>query len=191
MSWVPHRRSDRVSCQVTAAVWAISDYWTFCCEGRDEWAANWMVRPCSYWQAKLDRGCIRRSTPTSCSSAPSSSQGPEWIASRATIAAVGAKTACITLSRPWENGFIESFNAGLRDELLGGDLLFAQASQHRDRELAMSLPHRAPAPVIGLQTAGAESLRATRPYAAFFTSSSPTFPHSSGLRPRKFIDFFQ
>jgi hypothetical protein len=37
MSWVPHRRSDRGSSQVTAAVWAISDYWTFCCEGRDEW----------------------------------------------------------------------------------------------------------------------------------------------------------
>jgi hypothetical protein len=53
-----------------------------------------------------------------------------------------------------------SFNAGLRDELLDGDLLFAQASQHRDRELAMSLQHRAPATIIGLQTAGAESLRA-------------------------------
>jgi transposase InsO family protein len=39
----------------------------------------------------------------SSSSIPSSSPGPEW------IAAVGAKPACITLSSPWENGFIESF----------------------------------------------------------------------------------
>jgi hypothetical protein len=45
----------------------------------------------------------------SSSSAPSSSPGPEW------IAAVGAKKAYIALSRPWENGFIESFNAGLRE----------------------------------------------------------------------------
>ncbi len=154
MSWVPHRRSDRGSSQVTATVWAISDYWTFCCEGRDEW-------PLIGWSGRVPTGkqswtgaAFEGARPCPAARPRSSSPGPEW------IAAVGAKTAYITLSRPWENGFIESFNAGLRDELLDGDLLFAQASQHRDRELAMSLQHRAPATVIGLQTAGAESLRA-------------------------------
>jgi putative transposase len=37
---------------------------------------------------------------------------------RAWIAAVGAETAYIGPGSPWENGFIESFNARLRDELL-------------------------------------------------------------------------
>jgi transposase InsO family protein len=32
------------------------------------------------------------------------------------IAAVGAKTAYIERGSPWENGYIESFNARLRDE---------------------------------------------------------------------------
>ena len=34
------------------------------------------------------------------------------------IEAVGARTAYIEPGSPWENGFIESFNARLRDELL-------------------------------------------------------------------------
>jgi putative transposase len=38
------------------------------------------------------------------------------------IAAVGAKTACIEPGSPWENGYIESFNARLRDELLNGEI---------------------------------------------------------------------
>jgi transposase InsO family protein len=33
---------------------------------------------------------------------------------------VGAKTAYVAPGSPWENGFIESFNARLRDELLDG-----------------------------------------------------------------------
>lgn len=139
MSWVPHRRSDRGSSQVTAAVWAISDCWTFCCEGRDEW-------PLIGWSGRVPTGkqswtgaAFEGVRPCPSSSAPSSSPGPEW------IAAVGAKTAYITLRRSWENGFIESFNAGLRDELLDGDLLFAHASEDRDRELPMALQHTAPA----------------------------------------------
>jgi putative transposase len=31
---------------------------------------------------------------------------------------VGVQTLCITPGSPWENGYIESFNARLRDELL-------------------------------------------------------------------------
>src|SRR4051812_8583639 len=40
------------------------------------------------------------------------------------IAAVGAKTAYIAPGSPWENGFIESFNARLRDELLDGEIFY-------------------------------------------------------------------
>ena len=38
---------------------------------------------------------------------------------------VGAKTAYITPGSPWENGFIESFNARLRDELLDGEIFYS------------------------------------------------------------------
>ena len=49
-----------------------------------------------------------------------SDNGPEFVAGavRQWIAAVGARTAFIEPGSPWENGYIESFNARLRDELL-------------------------------------------------------------------------
>ena len=36
----------------------------------------------------------------------------------------GLKPAYITPGSPWENGFIESFNARLRDELLAGEVFY-------------------------------------------------------------------
>ena len=46
--------------------------------------------------------------------------GPEFVAKdvRAWIEAVGAKTAFIEPGSPWENGYVESFNARMRAELL-------------------------------------------------------------------------
>jgi Integrase core domain len=41
------------------------------------------------------------------------------------IAAVGAKTAYIEQGSPWENGYVESFNARLRDELLDGKIFYS------------------------------------------------------------------
>jgi transposase InsO family protein len=38
------------------------------------------------------------------------------------IAAVGTKTAYIEPGSPWENGYCESFNSKLRDELLNGEV---------------------------------------------------------------------
>ncbi len=40
------------------------------------------------------------------------------------ITAVGVKTAYIAPGSPWENGFVESFNARLRDELLNGEIFY-------------------------------------------------------------------
>lgn len=53
-----------------------------------------------------------------------SDNGPEFVAKvvRDWIGAVGARTAYITPGSPWENGYIESFNARLRDELLNGEI---------------------------------------------------------------------
>jgi len=55
-----------------------------------------------------------------------SDNGPEFIAKavQAWITAVGAKTAYIAPGSPWENGFIESFNGRLRDELLNGEIFY-------------------------------------------------------------------
>ena len=55
-----------------------------------------------------------------------SDNGPEFIAKsvREWVAAVGAKTAYIEPGSPWENGYIESFNARLRDELLNGEIFY-------------------------------------------------------------------
>jgi transposase InsO family protein len=38
------------------------------------------------------------------------------------IRAVGSKTAYMEPGSPWENGYVESFNARLRDELLDGEV---------------------------------------------------------------------
>ncbi|MEJ0095011.1 MAG: IS3 family transposase [Methylocella sp.] len=55
-----------------------------------------------------------------------SDNGPEFIAKalRDWIAAVGAKTAYIMPGSPWENGYCESFNSKLRDELLNGEIFY-------------------------------------------------------------------
>ena len=55
-----------------------------------------------------------------------SDNGPEFVATAVQkwIAAVGATTAYIAPGSPWENGFIESFNARLRDELLDGEIFY-------------------------------------------------------------------
>ena len=55
-----------------------------------------------------------------------SDNGPEFVAEavRRWIAAVGARTAFIEPGSPWENGYIESFNARPRDELFNGEIFY-------------------------------------------------------------------
>ena len=72
------------------------------------------------------------------------------------ISAVGAKTAYIAPGSPWENGYIESFNARLRDELLEWrDLLLAARGSDRHRELAPSLQRGPAARISRLQATSA------------------------------------
>ena len=56
-----------------------------------------------------------------------SDNGPEFVAQAVQdwIKAVGAKTAYIAPGSPWENGYVESFNARLRDELLDGEIFYS------------------------------------------------------------------
>jgi transposase InsO family protein len=43
------------------------------------------------------------------------------------IVSVGAKTAFIEPGSPWKNGYCESFNSKLRDELLNGEIFYSLA----------------------------------------------------------------
>ena len=56
-----------------------------------------------------------------------SDNGPEFIAQAVQdwITAVGARTAYIAPGSPWENGYVESFNARFRDELLDGEIFYS------------------------------------------------------------------
>jgi putative transposase len=53
-----------------------------------------------------------------------SDNGPEMTAKtvRSWLTSVGAKTLYIEPGSPWENGYCESFNGKLRDELLNGEI---------------------------------------------------------------------
>jgi transposase InsO family protein len=56
-----------------------------------------------------------------------SDNGPEMIAKnlRRWLIRVGAKSVYITPGSPWENGYCESFNGRLRDELLNGEIFYS------------------------------------------------------------------
>jgi len=89
-----------------------------------------------------------------------SDNGPEFVAEavRAWIAAVGARTAYIEPGSPWENGYVESFNSKLRDELLDGEVFYSLAEarvviEGWRRHYNTSRPHsalgyRPPAPEV-------------------------------------------
>ena len=55
-----------------------------------------------------------------------SDNGPEFTATvvRNWLARVGVKTLFIEPGSPWENGYVESFNGKLRDELLNGEIFY-------------------------------------------------------------------
>lgn len=55
-----------------------------------------------------------------------SDNGPEFtaVAVREWLARVGTKTLFIEPGSPWENGYNESFNGSLRDELLDGEIFY-------------------------------------------------------------------
>ena len=52
-----------------------------------------------------------------------SDNGPEFVAKsvRSWLGRIGVKTLYIEPGSPWENGYCESFNSKLRDELLAGE----------------------------------------------------------------------
>ena len=104
-----------------------------------------------------------------------SDNGPEFIAKAVQkwITTVGAKTAYITPGSPWENGYIESFNARLRDELLDGEIFYTLKeakivieSWRRHYNAVRphaSLGYRAPAPEVIVPALAAWPAAQSRP----------------------------
>ena len=104
-----------------------------------------------------------------------SDNGPEFIAKavQTGISAVGARTAYIAPGSPWENGYVESFNARFRDELLNGEIF----PSLREAEIIIdswrrhynairphaSLGYRPPAPEVVVPTYAAWPAALTRP----------------------------
>ena len=95
-----------------------------------------------------------------------SDNGPEFTgrAVREWLANVGAKTLYIEPGSPWENGYVESFNGKLRDELLDREVFYTllevqvlteqyRRTYNRFRPHS-SLGYRPPAPEVTLPAAG-------------------------------------
>jgi putative transposase len=115
-----------------------------------------------------------------------SDNGPEFIAKTVQdwITAVGAKTAYIAPGSPWENGFIESFNARLRDELLDGEIFYSL----REAQIIIenwryhfntvrphgSVGYKPPAPEVFIAPPSARAAAQPRPAAPPALASKPT-----------------
>ncbi|MCK2056131.1 IS3 family transposase [Methylobacterium sp. 37f] len=104
-----------------------------------------------------------------------SDNGPEFVAKavQAWITAVGSKTAYITPDSPWENGYVESFNARLRDELLNGEIFYTLKEaqivieswrrHYNGVRPHASLGYRPPAPEVFVPAFSAWPAALTRP----------------------------
>ena len=110
-----------------------------------------------------------------------SDNGPEFIAEkvRTWIAAVGAKTAFIEPGSPWENGYVESFNARFRDELLNSEIFFSLREAQILIEQWRRHYNTVPTPQCSrLPTAGPRGNRSDRPQARHALTIQPD--HSMG-----------
>ena len=71
-----------------------------------------------------------------------SDSGSEFTAQkvREWLSQLNVRTLYIELGSPWENGYIESFNGKLRDELLDGEIFYRfKNAQATHRALAKAL----------------------------------------------------
>ena len=113
-----------------------------------------------------------------------SDNGPEFVAKavREWLARVGVQTLFIEPGSPWENGYVESFNGKLRDELLNGEIFYtlkeAQVliewwrEHYNEIRPHSALGYRPPAPVARLSKAGSATLR--RPWEALASTAGLT-----------------
>jgi putative transposase len=116
-----------------------------------------------------------------------SDNGPEFIAKvvQDWITMVGAKTAYIEPGSPWENGYCESFNSKLRDELLNGEIFYSLKEariviESWRRHYNEVRPHSS----LGYKPPAPEVLIPTRPAA----QPRPAPPGAQPLVPRSIMN---
>ena len=79
--------------------------------------------------------------------------GPEFTAEavRDWLGRLGVGTLLIEPGSPWENGYVESFNGKLRDELLNGEIFYTlKEAKGSDREMEAAVQPLATAQLVGL-----------------------------------------
>jgi len=113
-----------------------------------------------------------------------SDNGPEFVAKEVQkwLDQADVKTLFIAPGSPWENGYVESFNGKLRDELLNGELFLslAEARWIIDR-WRLDYNHRRPHSSLDYQTPAAFAARCSssvRPTASLQKNSGPMHPDS-------------
>jgi putative transposase len=95
-----------------------------------------------------------------------SDNGPEFAttAVKGWIHGVGGKTAFIERGSPWENGYVESFNGKLRDELLNGEVFNTlREAQVLIEEWRRHYNQVRPHSALGYRPPAPETLPAARP----------------------------
>ena len=114
-----------------------------------------------------------------------SDNGPEFVAQAVQdwIKAVGGRTAYIAPGSPWENGYVESFNARLRDELLDGEIFYSLREaqvivESWRRHYNTVRPHgsigyRPPAPEVFVPAFAAWPAKQTRPASPTMLTLAP------------------
>jgi len=114
-----------------------------------------------------------------------SDNGPEFVAKkiRRWLDRASVGTLYIQKASPWENGYVESFNGKLRDELLNGEL-FLSLSEARYvlDEWLLEYNHRRPHSGIGWQTPAAFAATLEGKPAEVFSAATPAGP-SVGAPP--------
>jgi len=107
-----------------------------------------------------------------------SENGSEFTAGvvREWLGKVGVKTLYIESGSPWENGYVESFNGKLRDELLNGEIFYSLKEakvlieswrkHYNTVRPHSSLGYRPPAPETIAAGPTSASLRSARPQGA-------------------------
>ena len=106
-------------------------------------------------------------------------------------AAAGSQTARTVPGNPWENGYCDSFNSKLRDELLEGEVFFGVAEvqvlieawrgHYNSVRPHSSLGYRLPAPESFAPRSGTIALWASAPAVGGARSPIPTMASEATL----------
>tara|TARA_B110000495_G_C22949402_1_gene555929 strand:- start:51 stop:905 length:855 start_codon:yes stop_codon:yes gene_type:complete len=103
-----------------------------------------------------------------------SDNGPEFVATRVQkwLAQACVRTLYVKKASPWENGYVESFNGKLRDELLNGELFLSIAeARYVIDQWRLDYNHQRPHSSLNWQTPAAYAAKLTESADGTFRSA--------------------